>query len=376
MRGLIDSTLREGGQTVGVSFSLAQKVEIVRLLACLGIEEIELGVATARDEELPKLFHHARGLATDCRLALWSRLNPEDIRLASALGPDVLSLSLPVSDQHLARKLGLTREQVLQRLDGSVALAHSLGFPALSLGLEDCTRADEEFLVEVARRAAGLGLGRLRLADTVGCGDIRTLARMVRRLRRCWTGEIAVHLHNDFGLATANTLACLDAGADWADVAVLGLGERAGLARLEELVGFLVLVRGSARYRVEWLPLLCETVAIASGRGLSPHHPVVGQRVFACETGLHVAGLLRAPETYEPFDPARIGTRRVLLFGEKTGRRALQLQLSVLGLHPSSDELAELVSEVRERSRQLRRPLTIEELRLLAGEVPHRVTVA
>ncbi|OQX04582.1 MAG: hypothetical protein BWK76_28535 [Desulfobulbaceae bacterium A2] len=368
MRGLIDSTLREGGQTVGVSFTLAQKVEIVRLLACLGIEEIELGVATARDEELPALFRHARGLAVGCRLALWCRLHAEDIRLAATLGPDVLSLSVPVSDRHMTKKLGLDRTQVLARLEEAVTQARSLGLSLVSLGLEDCTRADQDFLVQVVQLAARLGIARLRLADTVGRSDPRCFAKLVRKLRKCWLGEIAVHAHNDFGLATASALACLDAGADWADVAVLGLGERAGLARLEELVGFLVLGRDRdrKRYRVEWLPLLCETVAIASGRGLAPHHPVVGQRVFACETGLHLAGLLRAPETYEPFDPARIGSSRLLLFGEKTGRRAVQLQLAALGLHPSPEVLTELVAEVREQSRCLRRPLSVEELRQLA----------
>lgn len=361
MQGLIDSTLREGGQTVGVNFAPEEQLAIVDGLARVGIEEIEVGVASSRNPLLRELIQYCRASGYKGRLALWSRCHAADVALAADLGPDILSLSIPVSALHIEKKLGKTRHWVKDIAGAAIRQALALGIPQVSLGLEDASRAEPEFLEEMVHMAAASGAFRIRLADTVGIlspGEMQDLVTMIQQ----WTAlPLGVHCHNDFGMATANSLAALEAGAAWADVTVLGLGERAGNARLEELVGYLA-VRRQRAYAIREIPALCQTVALAAGRRIEPHHPVVGQKIFSCETGLHVQGLLRAPETYEPFSPVRVGAARQLLFGEKTGRRAIADLLTHSGALPSEPELAGMVEKIRQTAKTLGRPL-------LAGEV-------
>ncbi|MCK5233152.1 MAG: hypothetical protein KAR13_22975, partial [Desulfobulbaceae bacterium] len=180
--------------------------------------------------------------------------------------------------------------------------------------------------------------------------------------------EIGVHTHNDFGMATANAIAALEAGADWADVTVLGLGERAGNARLEEITGYLALNSKKRTYNLQYLKNLCREVARAANNKISPRHPVVGEQIFSCESGLHLQGLLREPSTYEPFSPDMVGTERSLLFGEKIGRRAVADYLAFLGLAPDAGRLDDAVASVRRLAGRIGRPLNNTEFAALAKE--------
>ncbi len=375
MLGLVDTTLREGEQTPGVGFGLPEKVAVVHRLLALGIEEIELGVATRRDGALPSLMNAARVLVGDgaaSRLALWCRCREEDIRFAASLAPDVLNLSIPSSDLHIREKLRSDRDGVRAMLSSGVRLGRSLGITRISVGLEDGTRAEARFLEELARVAARSGASRVRLADTVGIGTPAGIVERVGRLKKAASIEVGVHTHNDFGMATANALSALEAGADWADVTVLGLGERAGNARLEEVVGYLALGPGPAggarQYRTEILKNLCAAVAAASGRSISPQHPLVGENIFTCESGLHLQGLYKDPKTYEPYAPERVGSSRRLLVGGKSGRAALAATLGRLGIFLSRESLERALSRVRDLSRRCSRPLDDAELAAIAAE--------
>jgi homocitrate synthase NifV len=356
--GIIDSTLREGEQTPGVNFRRDQKLQIVQHLVELGVEEIEIGVASPRSPELCSLVAEAASVARGtCRISLWSRCLAEDIRFASRCRPDTLSLCMPVSDIHLQEKLGRNRSWVLENLNRSIATALELGFATVSVGLEDATRAAPDFLrlaVEVIERS---GASRIRLADTVGIASPGSITRLIEDIREIVIIPIGIHTHNDFGMATANAVAALEAGAQWADATVLGLGERAGNCRLEELVGYLSLGRGVDRYRPEGLKNLCSTVADAAGIAIPAHHPLVGDKIFTCETGLHVQGLAANPQTYEPYDPLRIGRSRSLLFGGKTGRGAVRERLATLGYTLSEKEAEELVIDIRTSAETMSRPL-------------------
>lgn len=368
MKGLIDSTLREGEQTPGVFFPLAVKIKIAKLLARVGIEEIELGIATPYDRELPLLMRILRRRTRGSRLALWCRCVDADIDFAAALAPDVLSLSIPASDLHIYEKLGRNRGWVKETL--ASAIRHSLArrIPAVSVGLEDATRADEDFLDQLIQTAEQAGAARVRLADTVGIASPADIAGLVRRVSRISMLEIGVHTHNDFGMATANGIAALQAGADWADTTVLGIGERAGNSRLEEMAGYLAL-RGERRpYRIEHLRPLCSMVAHAAARPIAGSHPLVGEEIFTCETGLHLQGLARNPATYEPYDPARVGGQRRLLLGRKSGKRAIQDRLQALGCALPAERLEQVVKLVRHQAGSKRRPLNDEEiLRIISG---------
>jgi homocitrate synthase NifV len=371
---LIDTTLREGSQAPGVYFSRADERAIVRGLAAVGVDEIELGVA-ARDADLAGLIADARRLAPACRLALWCRALPADIALSTALRPDVLSISLPVSDLHLHARLGKDRVWALEQIASAAELARS-GFAQtgvsgfLSLGLEDATRADPDFLVAVWRAAAAAGFQRIRIADTVGIASPLRMAELVRSCRAVFPGDIGVHCHDDFGMATANAIAAGEAGADWADCTVLGLGERVGNAQLEAVVGWSTLVADpTSRLDPTALPELCTLVAHAAGRQVPAHHPVVGKRIFTCESGLHCDGLSKNAATYEPFDPARLGHQRHVLIGGKSGRAAVRAWLLSHGRQATAEQLDTLVRAIRAHARHMQRPLDDQELHRLINEL-------
>ncbi|MCX5876699.1 MAG: pyruvate carboxyltransferase [Deltaproteobacteria bacterium] len=366
VRGLVDSTLREGSQTVGVAFTLEQKVAIARYLARVGVEEVEVGIASPLERELPGLVARCRSEAGVRRLGLWCRCREEDIACALRLGPDVLSLSVPVSDLHIKVKLGLDRVAVAKMVAKSIAKARA-AVPYVSLGLEDATRADSAFLREIIAVACASGVDRIRIADTVGVATPGGIATLVRELHHDFAVEIGVHMHNDFGMATANAIAALEAGAHWADVTVLGLGERAGNSRLEEVAGYLAL-QGDRPYDTTLFPNLASLAADCSGRKIEPHQPVIGAGIFACETGLHLAGLAKDPRTYEPYEPILVGARRQLSYGAKVGKQGVVERLRQLGLHCQDAQLGGLADAFRGQCRDLGRPLHDREVLQLVAE--------
>lgn len=371
MKGLVDSTLREGEQAFGVRFDHHQKLDIIGALARIGIEEIEVGVVGSRTQDLGLLVREARDIAGVGRLALWCRCIERDIGLAAALRPDVLSLSIPVSDLHLEKKMGRSRAWALATVRRSVEQARGNGVEEISVGFEDATRADDAFLLEMARVVAQAGARRVRLADTVGAASPSTLGALVQVLTGNCDLEIGVHAHNDFGMATANTIAALENGAHWADVTVLGLGERAGNACLEEVVAYLGLMRWKREYQVGYVKKLCQDVARMARFEIPLTKPIVGENVFASESGLHLQGLLREPATYEPFAPDKVGAVRCLRFGEKIGRRALVDSVAATGVVGS--RLDEMLAAVHSLARLRKRPLDQKELKAVVDQTLDRL---
>jgi len=367
---IIDSTLREGEQTPGVRFNRDERCAIIRQLCRVGVEEIELGIASEKNSHLPELFTLARKIVAETggrqQLGLWCRCRPEDIDFAAICRPDVLSLSIPASDLHIHERLRKDRAWILHTVQTSSARARAAGIPFISLGLEDATRADPEFLRQLARAASACGVQRLRLADTVGIGSPAAIAAMVRMMRQHSGLPCGVHTHNDFGMATANAIAALEAGASSIDATVLGLGERAGNCRLEEAVAFLCLQKGREHYQTSLLLGLCRTVSKAAQMTIAANHPVVGAAIFTCETGLHLHGLTINPDTYEPYSPDRVGAIRTLRFGHKSGKRALGNYLAALG-HPVDDAMAEtLAGQLRALADLPAHGLSVPELLKLA----------
>ena len=359
---IIDTTLREGEQTPGVAFSLDEKTAILDLLAAIGIDEVEIGISSPLVPSLDVLINHGRAHHPQLVLSLWCRCREEDIDWADRLQPDILSLSIPVSDLHLRDRLGKDRDWARRCLATAIAAARAAGMK-VAVGFEDATRAEPSFLREMALLAARAGACRLRLADTVGIGSPAAIAALVRDIRLVVGGaEVGVHTHNDFGMATANAVAALEAGAVWADATVLGLGERAGCARLEELVGYIGLVCGGSRLHPDRLRPVAEFVAARTRIGIDPRQPVIGTAIFTCETGLHLQGLQENPATYEPFPPESVGAERRLLFGAKCGRRALRQRLAGIGRYPDAEECDRAVTVIRKRSRSLQAPLSDSEL--------------
>ena len=363
---IIDTTLREGEQTPGVLFSLVEKRRIVDGLVRIGVGEVELGISSPFHSCIGPLILQCRDTHPHLKLSLWSRCQKADIGVAAELRPDLLSLSIPVSDIHLEKRLQKDRAWALATMCSAMDFAGEKGLK-VSIGFEDASRSDQRFLVEMAKTAEKLGAVRIRLADTVGIASPGKMAQMVTNLGRELTkSHLAVHTHNDFGMATANAVAALEAGARCVDTVVLGLGERTGCARLEEIAGYLGLILGDSRLQTEQLKPLAQYVAGITGHNIEGNRPIVGEDIFTCETGLHLQGLQNDPQTYEPFAPERVGGNRRFLLGPKCGRRAILAHLARL-----DEKLAENISEkavqrIRAKAAALRRPLSdLEVLQLL-----------
>lgn len=356
-----DTTLRDGEQTAGVVFSLAEKITIARMLDDIGVQEIECGIpAMGREEQ--RSVKALVDLGLNARLMTWNRALVTDIQASLDCGVTAVDISLSVSDLHIRHKLRKDRDWVREQLKRSLGFAkqHDL---YVSVGGEDASRADLDFLVELMDLARSFGADRFRFCDTLGLLDPFVTYEKVRYLKQRVAMDIEIHTHNDLGMATANAIAGVRAGARFINTTVNGLGERAGNAALEEVVMGLKHACGmkcpidTSRF-VE----ISRYVGAASNRPVPPWKPVVGENVFAHESGLHVDGVLKDPRNYEPFEPGEVGSSRKLVLGKHTGRHGLAARLQGLGLNPLAICLSTLLRRVRATSQRRKRPIEDSEL--------------
>jgi homocitrate synthase NifV len=370
-----DTTLRDGEQTAGVAFTVAEKCAIATALSEAGVPEMEIGIPAMGAEEMACIDSIA-ALQLPAALMVWGRLTEIDLASALRCNADIVHLSIPVSDIHLRHKLRQSRDWVLEQVSRVITLAVRSG-RKISLGAEDASRADIAFLGQVAQRAEACGASRIRFADTLGVLDPFTTYEAVARLRDSVEMDIEIHTHNDMGLATANTLAAFRAGATHANTTVNGLGERAGNAALEEVVmAVRHLHHADTGVNTQALMPISHLVAQASGRAVASNKSIVGSAVFTHESGIHIDGLLKHAATYESFDPGELGRQRSTVLGKHSGSQAVRHAYALLGVVLEDEaQVGHLLGRIREHAMRVKQEATPDELRgflfASAAQPPH-----
>jgi homocitrate synthase NifV len=365
---ITDSTLRDGEQTPGIAFTLEEKIAIALALERAGVDEIEVGIPAMGDDEIAAIAEVGKHL-THAVAMCWGRMTRSDVDAALRTGLTRVSLSVPMSDVMIKVKMQGRRDLVKSRIREVVPYALDRGLEVV-MGGEDSSRASLEFLREALNEAEEAGVSRFRFADTTGTLDPFWTRAIFERLCRDTELALEFHGHDDLGLATANTLAAVTGGATWASVCVLGLGERAGNAALEEVATALHRVTTcKTNIKFEHLPELADLVSRASRRPIPSNKPIVGEAVFSHESGIHVAGLLKNPETYEALSPGLFGRERQLVLGKHSGRSAVINALRSLGLSHEECCVEKVLQKVREFSATRKRAVTVEELRQFHLEV-------
>jgi homocitrate synthase NifV len=354
---LEDSTLREGEQSPGVAFTPEEKLRIAQLLDQLGIDAIEVGMAAMGGPEAEGI-DRVLGAGLGLRVIGWNRGRRSDLESSFERGLDSVHIGLPASDKHLDEKFGKSRAWVIETMQELVAYAKSQG-AWVSVSAEDVGRATPEFLVEYAQAVAAAGADRLRMSDTVGVLDPFKAHALWQTVTSAVPIPVQAHMHNDMGLATANTLAAVRGGARHVHMTVNGLGERAGIAPLEEVVVGLTYHHGlELGLRLEMLHELCHYVAEASGRPIPANKPVSGAAAFSHESGIHVEGTLKASSAFEPFPPDMVGATRRIVIGKHSGTSALRHVLGEAGVDADDQHLPRTLERVRYEA--TRRKCTLE----------------
>jgi 2-isopropylmalate synthase len=349
---IFDTTLRDGEQSPGFSMHRAEKLQLARQLEALGVDVLEAGFPIASPGDLESVRAVSAAI-TSCRVAALARARQEDIDAAlRALEPAAkprLHIFLATSDLHLKYKLRISRAEALDQIVSMVryGCAHC---EDVEFSAEDASRTDHAFLAEVIHAAAEAGANVINLPDTVGYTTPDEYGQMFRAARKTLSNNpnviLSAHCHNDLGLAVANSLAAISAGARQVECTVNGIGERAGNASLEEIAVALHVRQAhysaATNISLEKIYSTSRMLSSVTGVGVPPNKAVVGANAFAHEAGIHQDGILKNPLTYEIIVPEKVGVpSRRLVLGKHSGRNALRSRLDELGYSTTHEELAE-----------------------------------
>ena len=358
---IVDTTLRDGEQTAGVVFANDEKVAIASMLSELGVDQLEVGIPTMGGDEKEAIKKIVKSNLKSSIMA-WNRAVIKDIEESIDCGVDAVAISISVSDIHIQHKLKTSREWVLENMVKSVEFAKKNGL-YVSVNGEDASRADREFLVQFIEAAKQAGADRFRYCDTVGIMEPFKIYDNIKYLYSKTNFDIEMHTHDDFGMATANAVAGIKAGASHVGVTVNGLGERAGNAALEEVLMALMFVYGyEGNVNTKMFKEVSEYVSRASGRILPSWKAIVGSNMFAHESGIHADGAIKNPKNYEAYDPRIVGLQRQIVIGKHSGKAGIVNKFKEYGIELDDISAQGVLEMVRSTSVRLKRSLFDKEL--------------
>lgn len=345
---LCDVTLREGDQLPGRSYSVDQKLDAARVLDDLGLPYVQAGFPATGEKDREVTRTLAGSLAAS--VVAIARAVPRDVEAALAAEADVIEVFAPLSDLQLEHVLDTSREAMFDAMQTAVESAAD-GGATVHLCIVDAFRTEQRHLVSAIERFDAVEV--VNLADTVG---IRTPASVRSSLEELCDhpavtpSDLAVHFHDDLGVGTANVMAAYELGIGKADVSVAAYGERAGNASLEEVVAIADLEYGDTMGidRSELIPS-CHAVLETLDEAVDPRKALLGELVTEHESGLHTAAMLDEPSVFEPFDPARFGGHRRLVFGEGTGRSAARKLLERAGVEADEETVKAMLARLAEQ---------------------------
>ncbi len=345
---ILDSTLREGEQHPGVSFTVKQRIQIAWMLDYFGVDQIEISPVISRDHEHATKMIIKAGLKAD--ILAHCRTIKQDIDVALGCDAEWVATYMSVSDVQLNSKLKIGRDEAFSRAMDVVDYIKAHGLKA-RFTLEDASRADPEFLKSIAREISRKGIERISIPDTVGIMLPRGMYNLVSMIKSIIDPRtsIDVHCHNDLGLALANALAGVDAGADQIHVTIDGIGERNGIPALAEVaVIATILYRCRDDLRLDMLKDLSRLIEQYTGIKTPESRPLVGDSAFKHKAGTHLAAVLRDPRAYEIIDPRLVGNRRRIVFGELAGKNGAAFLLGILGLDTDPSKAERLAKGLKE----------------------------
>ena len=364
-----DCTLRDGEQQPGIVFGPEDKLRVARALDEAGVQEIEVGMPSVsrQEQEAVKAISGA-GLKAKIRVVCMAL--KADIDLAVSCGADVAVVSLPAGYLQIQYKLKWPEERILETAVNLTNYAHEQGLHVVFSPM-DTTRSDPDFLERYLKTVVRDGhMDRVRITDTTGAANPPGIKHLVKKIAEVTHRPVEIHTHDDFGVATANILAGLEAGASVASTTLIGLGERAGNASTEEVVMALrMLYDVDLGLSLERVYQAAQLVQEITGIKMPPQKAVVGDNAFTQEAGAIVAGWLANPFTAEPYLPEVVGQATRVLLGKSSGKASVTWKLKQVGISATDEQITDITLRVKEEAESTRRDVSEEALRRIAGSV-------
>ena len=346
---ILDSTLREGEQHPGVSFTIKQRIQIAWMLDSFGVDQIEISPVVSPDHADATKTIIKQGLRAD--IVAHTRAIKSDVNIAIDCGATWVATYMGISDIHLSAKLKITREEAKIRALEVADYIKSHGLKS-RFTMEDASRTEPAFLIEMCKEMNERGIERISIPDTVGIMRPRGMYNLIKTVYNSIDSRktaLDVHCHNDVGLALANALAGCEAGADQIHTTIDGFGERTGIPSLSETALALMLIyKSNNDLRLHMLKDLSKTIAEYVGLPIPESKPIVGDSAYKHKAGTHLAAILRNPAAYEIIEPKIVGNRRKIVFGELAGKNGAAYLLSLLGLETTRHEAEILAKGLKE----------------------------